>query len=156
ADVDWNGLAAGRRRTPVPAPTQVFQRRRFWFGDDLPQGDDRRTTAWHASVRAASRQAAHGPLDISLGNYKRAWRALERLAAVLGQNALVTLGAFPAPGVAVTLGSVLEATGIRPMYSDVVRRCLESLAESGDLVRTGDGYRVVAQPLDVVDAAPHW
>ncbi|MCP4660196.1 MAG: SDR family NAD(P)-dependent oxidoreductase, partial [bacterium] len=41
AEVDWQGLHAGRRRRRVPLPTYPFEHRRYWIGTAAPATTDR-------------------------------------------------------------------------------------------------------------------
>lgn len=144
-------------------PTYPFQRRRFWYTPSaaaavaLPpsRGPEDAATAWGAISNAALERSQLVPLDMDMRSYDRAWTALNRLAGVLGRNALAELGAFATSNIEQSLDDILAVTGIKPTYRQIVGRWLDALAEERLLERTANGY-VAHKPLLPVDAMPAW
>jgi SAM-dependent methyltransferase/acyl carrier protein len=110
---------------------------------------------WSATLAAASSRAALAPVDMAVASYRSAWEALNQLAALLGRNALATLGAFRTAGAEADIDAVLAETGIRPIYRQIVERWLDGLVASDQLSRTTSGYRAES-PLEPVELENVW
>lgn len=144
------GPHAAYRRVTLPG--YPFERRRFWITDSW-NDTDAPGAAWEAAVRSADASASVAPIDVNLAAFPERWTAMGRLAHALGRNLLARRGAFDHAGTAASVDDVVRTTGIRPVYTHIVRRWLDRLTDEEVFERDGERYRA-AMPLVAIDEAP--
>jgi 3-oxoacyl-(acyl-carrier-protein) synthase/SAM-dependent methyltransferase/acyl carrier protein len=139
----------------IDLPIYPFQRKRFWFGaPPLVKRQRQREVAWQAMRMEAERQSRQGPLGWSPADHPERWKILDRLTRAHAQNVLVAAGAFT-DGNPLTADHVLQGCGFQPIYLNLVRRWLFSLAAAGELVETNGSFRSVGA-LQPVNLGPYW
>ncbi len=139
----------------VDLPLYPFQRKRFWFGDSpLVKRQKQRIAAWQAMLTEAERQSRQAPLGWSTAAYADRSSSLERLSRAHARNVLAASGVF-ATGESLTVEEVLNRSGFRTIYRNLVKRWLSDLAANGILFEENGRFRAVGG-VDPVDLEALW
>jgi 3-oxoacyl-(acyl-carrier-protein) synthase len=152
ADIDWDGVFAGRGYRRAAAPLSPLRRSRHWID---PAPDSPGPQLWEVAAQALDRRAGFAPIDVNIAAYAQIWPALERLTAGHALSILRQGAAFADPSDIVTVDAAMQACGILAGHRRLIRRWLERLSEHGVLLRAGQGYRAPA-PLPDPDLPALW
>lgn len=143
-DVDWVGFDRGYRRHRVALPTYPFRRRRHW-GQAIGERKAG-ATAWSEMLSALDRQSRQAPIELNAASYPQKWDCLARVTSAYATHTLREANLFLTAGERHTLAEVLDLTGIRQTYRNLIRRWLDSLVTAGVFRMDGENY-VADMPL---------
>lgn len=155
ARIDWRGFDRGYGRQRLAAPTYPFQRSRHWIEATasavraVPAA-----TIWERTSAAAEQQSGHGPLGLNAAAYPARWALLERIA--IGQTlALLREAGLFSAAESRDLKEIAAGIGVTSDYVDLLRRWLDRLVASGQLVAAGTVYSS-SQAIAAPDLEAMW